>query len=128
MKLFVKIFFVFFVSLTSCTSKNDTLQGKWVVEKVTFDFDERKATPEMIAQYGKEESKNELVFKNDSIAYIKMYHYEGDYYYRLDENNILMFGDKNSMTQKLGVYKDGFIYTDINTLIGKMDIRWVKND
>lgn len=128
MKRFVKIFFVFFVLLTSCTSKDDVLQGKWVVDELRFDFDERKSTPEMISQYGKEESKNELVFKNDSIVYIKMYHYDGDYYYRLDENEVLMFGDENSANNKLGVYKGGFIQSDINTVIGKMEIRWKKAD
>lgn len=125
MKLFVKIFFVFFVLMTSCKSQNDNaLHGRWVVDELTFDFNERKATPEMIAQYGKEESKNELVFKNDSIVYIKMYRYDGDYYYRLGEDNVIMFGEKNLTNNKLGVYKNDCIYSEVNTVIGKMDIKW----
>lgn len=125
MKLFVKIFFVFFVLMTSCKSQNDNaLHGRWVVDELTFDFNERKATPEMIAQYGKEESKNELVFKNDSIVYIKMYHYDGDYYYRLGEDNVLVFGEKNLTNNKLGLYKNACIYSEINTVIGKMNIKW----
>ena len=73
MKLIVKIFFVFFVLMTSCTSQSDnTLQGKWVVDELTFDFNERKATPEMIAQYGKEESKKDINYskynKSDKVV------------------------------------------------------------
>ncbi|MBR4155727.1 MAG: hypothetical protein IKU01_03360 [Bacteroidales bacterium] len=128
MKFLFKISFVLSVFMMSCTSHNDALQGRWKVDELAFDFDERKTTPEMIAQYGKEESKNELVFKNDSIVYIKMYRYDGDYYYRLDEDNVVMFGDKNSINNKLGVYKNATIHSEINTVIGKMDIKWIRDN
>ena len=126
MKLLVKILPLLLIFILSCTSKSDTIHGRWIVESVNFDFDERRNTPEMISQIGKEESKDELIFKNDSIVYIKMLNYNGDYQYTINEISEINFKDGTSYINKLGVLKGNRIYSEQNTPIGKMRISFVK--
>ena len=126
MKLLVKILPLLLIFILSCTSKSDTIHGRWIVENVNFDFDERRNTPEMISQIGKEESKDELIFKNDSVVYIKMLNYNGDYQYTINEISEINFKDDISDINKLGVLKGNKIYSEQNTPIGKMKIVFVK--
>lgn len=126
LRYFVKIiFFVCLAAICSCSSPDESLQGCWTVENVTFDFDERKHTPEMISQFGREESNNELVFENDSVVYVKMAAYDGDFRYE-QRNDTLFFGDNGNETKMLGVYKDRRIYSEMNTAIGKMKVVYIK--
>ena len=125
MKSLVKILPLLLIFILSCTSKNDTIHGRWVVERVNFDFDERRNTPEMISQIGKEESKDELIFRNDSIVYVKMLSYNGDYQYMINEKSEISIKDDVSDIN-IGVLKDKKIYSEQNTPIGKMKIVFVK--
>ena len=113
--------------MASCSSPDFSLEGRWVVEKVNFDFDERRNTPEMISQLGKEESKDELIFKNDSIVFVKMASYNGDYQYMISENSEISFKD-NDVVKKLGILKENKIYSEQNTAIGKMRIVFIKSE
>ena len=123
----LKILSLLLIFIFSCTPKSDTIYGRWVVERVNFDFDERRNTPEMISQIGKEESKDELVFRNDSVVYIKMVSYDGDYRYVINDKSEIYFKDDALNDNKLGVLKDGKIYSEQNTVIGKMRIVFVKD-
>ena len=100
--------------------KTVVLKEKFV--ELNFDFDERRNTPEMISQIGQKESKDELIFSNDSIVDIKMLTYEGDYRYAKNEKSEITFGDATSDNNKLGVLKNNKIYSEQNTVIGKMRI------
>ena len=125
MKSLVKILPLLLIFIFSCTSKSDTIYGRWVVERVNFDFDERRNTPEMISQIGKEESKDELIFRNDSVVYVKMLSYDGDYQYTINEKSEISIKDDVSDIN-IGVLKDNKIYSEQNTPIGKMRIVFVK--
>lgn len=128
MKTLFKIFsFIILFAMVSCSSPDFSLEGRWVVEKVNFDFDERRNTPEMISQLGKEESKDELIFKNDSIVFVKMASYNGDYQYVISENSEISFKD-NDVVKKLGILKENKIYSEQNTAIGKMRIIFIKSE
>lgn len=107
-------------------SHDSSLKGRWIVENISFDFDERRNTPDMISQFGEEESRNELIFKNDSVVYIKMLGFNGDYQYFVNEKSEIIFKDKSSLFGELGVIKDNKIYSEQNTAIGKMKIIFVK--
>lgn len=128
MKNIIKIFsfFVLF-AMFSCSSPDFSLQGRWIVETLNFDFDEKRNTPEMIRQIGTEESKNELIFRNDSIVYIKMSVYDGDYQYSIDEKSEITFKDGDSNIN-IGILKDNKIYSEQNTAIGKMKITFIKEN
>ena len=106
--------------MASCSSPDFSLEGRWVVDELNFDFDERCNTPEMISQIGQKESKDELIFRNDSIVYIKMLTYEGDYRYAINKKSEITFEDATSDNNKLGVIKNNKIYSEQNTVIGKM--------
>lgn len=127
LKKIINIIIVLLI-LYSCSHHDNFLIGKWAVEKVSFEFDERKVTPQMIKQYGEEESRNVLKFKNDTIVYVKMAEYDGDYYYKINNENLIVFGDNlNAVSlMKLGLYKDNVIISEINTVIGKMKIIYKK--
>ena len=128
MKTLFKIFsFIILFAMASCSSPDFSLEGRWVVEKVNFDFDERRNTPEMISQLGKEESKDELIFKNDSVVFVKMASYNGDYQYVISENSEISFKD-NDVVKKLGILKENKIYSEQNTAIGKMRIVFIKSE
>ena len=127
MKSLVKTLSLLLIFIFSCTPKSDTVHGRWLVERVNFDFDERRNTPEMISQIGKEESNDELVFKNDSVVYIKMLSYDGDYQYMINEYAEISFKNETNGINKLGVLKDGKIYSEQNTAIGKMRVVFVKD-
>lgn len=114
-------------AMFSCSSPDFSLQGRWIVERVNFDFDERRNTPEMISQFGSEESKDELIFKNDSVVYISMLDYNGDYQYMMNENSEIFLKDKADVN-RLGFLKDNKIYSEHNTAIGKMRITFIKED
>lgn len=127
MKTSLKIFsFVVLFVIASCSAGDISLEGRWIVERVNFDFDERKNTPEMISQFGKEESKDELIFRNDSIVYIKMSVYDNDYHYTINDRSEILFRSKDIDNQILGTLKDNKIYSEQNTAIGKMRIVFVK--
>ena len=129
MKTLFKIFSVIILfAMASCSSPDFSLEGRWVVGELNFDFDERRNTPEMISQRGKEESKDELIFKNDSIVYIKMLAYDGDYRYVINEKSEITFKDATSDNNKLGILKENKIYSEQNTVIGKMRIVFIKTE
>ena len=128
MKTLFKIFsFIILFTMVSCSSPDFSLEGRWVVERVNFDFDERRNTPEMISQIGQEESKDELIFRNDSVVFVKMASYNGDYQYVVTEDSEISFKD-NDVVKKLGVLKENKIYSEQNTAIGKMRIVFIKSE
>ena len=53
--------------LASCHRTNDPLIGRWTVEKVNLEFNERIATPEMVRQYGEMEKGNVIEISQDSV-------------------------------------------------------------
>ena len=53
--------------LSSCHRHSDPLIGRWTVEKVNVDFNENKATPEMVRQYGDMEKGNVIEISRDSM-------------------------------------------------------------
>lgn len=121
-----KIFFICSIFFLSCSPKDTSLQGKWVVENISFDFDEKKNTPQMISQFGEMEQSDELIFKNDSIVYVKMLDFDGDFYYKIDENGNINFIDNKLIINKLGIKKANKIYSNQKTMIGDMEIIFVK--
>ena len=52
--------------LASCHRTKDPLIGRWTVEKVNVEFNERIATPEMVRQYGEMEKGNVIEIDQDS--------------------------------------------------------------
>lgn len=80
----------------------------------------------MISQFGEMEQSDELIFKNDSIVYVKMLDFDGDFYYKIDENGNINFIDNELIINKLGVKKADKIYSNQKTMIGDMEIIFVK--
>jgi len=119
-----RLLFISLLLLLSC-SKSEGIIGTWTVEKISFDFDERKSTPEMIRQLGLIEKHNTLIFKNDSIVHITMAAMDSDYKYTLNpEGTISLEPDTHHITHFS--LKNSVITTETDTPIGKMIIKYKK--
>ena len=53
--------------ISSCLRHDDSIIGRWTVEKVNVEFNEHIATPEMVNQYGELEKGNVVEIASDSV-------------------------------------------------------------
>jgi len=120
LRKFLKILTLFM--LFSC-SRSSSIIGTWTVEKISFEFDERKSTPEMIQQLGEIEKHNTLIFKNDSIVHITMATIDADYQYQISENGTVSLTPDENITIMLN---HDIIKTETETPIGKMTVTYLK--
>ena len=118
---------VFYCLMFSCTEKN-SIKGLWVVDNISFYFDEKKNTPSMIKQFGEQEQQSTLSFLNDSIVNIKLNKMNGNYHYIIDKHGIItIYDNDNSLPDNiLGTLSDGIITSIIKTDTGKMTVTFIK--
>ena len=104
---------------TSCHS-NDALIGRWTVDRVNVEFDENKATPEMVRQYGELEKGNVIEISKDStLIFIS----GGDTLQgRCSLNGSQLFFEGRTW----GCLEDGFIETHMETPLGKVSLVYKK--
>ena len=119
-----RLLFISLLLLLSC-SKSEGIIGTWTVEKISFDFDERKSTPEMIRQLGLIEKHNTLIFKNDSIVHITMAAIDSDYKYTLNPEGTIKLEPDTHPIRHISL-KNSVITTETDTPIGKMIIKYKK--
>lgn len=110
--------------LFSC-SRSSSIIGTWTVEKISFEFDERKSTPEMIQQLGEIEKHNTLIFKNDSIVHITMSAMDADYRYTINHEGTIDLEPANHNIRHFS-HKNGVITTETDTPIGVMKVVYKK--
>ena len=114
------ILFLLLLFFSTCHRNDDALVGRWVVEKVSVDFDERIATPEMVRQYGEMEQGNVIEITQDSMLTLVS---EGDTLtgrYALEGNQLHCNG------KPFGRYENGTIQTESSTLVGKIVVKYRK--
>ena len=112
------------VALFSC-SRSSSIIGTWTVEKISFEFDERKSTPEMIQQLGEIEKHNTLIFKNDSIVHITMSAMDADYRYNISQEGTINLESADHNIRHFS-HKNGVITTETDTPIGVMKVVYKK--
>ena len=106
--------------LAACTPKEDSLFGRWTVDKVTVEFDEEWATPEMVRQVGAMEKNNVVVISTDSLLTLVN---EGDtvqYRCSLRGSQILCDGEP------WGRFEDGSIKTETSSPMGSVKVVYKK--
>ena len=111
--------------LFSC-SRSSSIIGTWTVDKVSFEFNERKSTPEMIRQLGEIEKHNTLIFKNDSIVHITMAAIDADYLYQISNDGTITLEPANHPISSISLNQN-VIQTETETVIGKMRITYKKH-
>lgn len=106
--------------LVSCHRASDSLIGRWTVEKVNVEFNERIATPEMVRQYGEMEKGNVIEISMDSVlTFIS----EGDTL----RGGCSLRGFQLSCDGKpFGHYENGSIKTEAVTPIGVIKVLYLK--
>ena len=112
--------------LLSC-SKSTGIIGTWTVEKISFEFDEHRSTPEMIQQLGEIEKHNTLIFKNDSIVHITMAVIDADYHYQISADGTIILTPHDKLISNISLCQN-LIKTETETPIGMMKITYLKNN
>lgn len=109
-----------FLLLFSCHRNDDPLFGRWTVERVNVEFDEYKATPEMVRQYGELEKGNVIEISKDSVlTFIS----DGDTLKgrcSLQGRQLLLDG------KAFGKIEDGFLTTVTSTPLGEVKVVYRK--
>ena len=102
MKHFFLSLVAFASLLAACSSKPDSLIGNWKADKVNVQFDENRATPELVKQIGEIEKQNRISISTDSILVFS--HQDGKMQGRmtLDKQGVIMCDG-----QKFGLWKRG---------------------
>lgn len=106
--------------LVSCHRNDDSLIGRWTVEKVNVEFDEAKTTPEMVRQYGEMERDNIIEISNDSVL---TFITDGD---TLRGRFVLKGTSLYCGETLFGTVEDGVLVTETITLLGKVSVSYKK--
>ena len=124
LRKFLEILTIFL--LFSC-SRSSSIIGTWTVEKISFEFDEHRSTPEMIQQLGEIEKHNSLIFKNDSIVHITMAAIDADYHYQISDDGTITLTPHDKLISHI-VLNQNLIKAETETPIGMMTITYLKNN
>ncbi len=112
------LFFILF--MTSCR-QNDPFIGRWTVERVHVEFDETKATPEMVRQYGELEKGNILEINEDSVLTFVSGGDTLQGHCSLQKQNLYFEGNL------FGRYANDIIETQTATPLGKVIVNYRKD-
>lgn len=108
------------IMLSSCHRNNDPLIGRWTVERVNVEFDEKKSTPEMVRQYGEVEKGNVVEIGKDSVL---MRISDGD----TIKGRCSLRGQQLLLDGKLfGKIEAGVLTTETSTPLGKVRVTYRK--
>lgn len=106
--------------LFSCQGRHDPLVGRWTVDKVNVEFDENKATPEMVRQYGEMERGNVIeISKDHELLFIA----DGDTL----KTKCVLEGDRLLCDGKpFACMKDDKLTTEEITPLGRVTVSYMK--
>ena len=115
-------FFVLIILLSSCHRNDDPFFGRWTVDRVNVEFDEYKATPEMVRQYGELEKGNVIEIRNDSVlTFIS----DGDTL----KGQCSLRGQQLLLDGKaFGKIEDGLLTTETSTPLGKVRVVYRRSE
>ena len=119
--LYIAFYFILLLFL-SCHRNQDTIVGRWTVDKVNVDFYEDAATPEMVRQFGEIEKGNIMVISKDSVLTLIM---DGDTLtgrLSMQDGGLLWNGEP------FGKLEDGLIKTEALTPMGTVRTSYKKED
>lgn len=109
-----------FLLVSSCHRHSDPLIGRWTVEKVNVEFDEKKATPEMVRQYGEMEKGNVIEISKDSVLILVS---EGDTL----KSRCSLRGDQLYCDGAVfAKFENGDLITETSTPMGKVRVVYRK--
>ena len=105
--------------LGACVGRHDPFFGRWEVERVNVEFDESKASPEMVRQFGEMEKGNVIEINKDSLlTFIS----DGD---TLRGHCSLKGETLYCDGTVFGVIRDGVLMTETSTPLGKVEVFYV---
>lgn len=108
--------------LSACHRNNDAFVGRWTVERVNVEFDERYSSPEMVRQFGEMEKDNVILIEADSVLSFVL---DGDTLrgrYSVRGNQILW------NEEPFGTFEEGHIKTKTSTPMGDVKASYVKSN
>ena len=112
---------LFIVLFLSCGRNGQSIIGRWEVERVNVEFDESKATPEMVRQFGEMEKGNVIEISRDSLL---TFIAEGDTL----RGRCSLRGETLYLDGAVfGRIHDGVLMTETSTPLGKVEVFYVFN-
>jgi len=131
MKRFLPLFIFGFLLFTSCTRfSNEKLIGTWSLNKIDYEFDETRHTPQMIRQIAEAEKMIKYRFDNDTDLTVINNGQEIRLFYTIDSENVIRTSNSNDLSRQvvLGKYsdKDKTIRIKSLTMIGEMEVVFSK--
>ena len=109
------------VLLSACQPEADPLIGRWTVDKVNVQFDERMSTPELVKQIGEMERQNTFSINTDSTLVFKGLE-------TTVEGKLSLVGDSTLLVNgtHFGVWKNGRIVTRTGSPLGEVVVTYRK--
>jgi len=116
------------VLLASCSSNKSNLEGIWKVDDVKTEFDETKTTPQMLQQVVELQKQTHFKLLKDSVLVIISNNNTTEAVWMFDKSdNVINFHFKGDTTMhQLGVYKDPYIVSKTNTMLGNITVTYAK--
>ena len=115
----IRLLAVLIVLLSSCHRNHDSFIGRWEVERVNVEFDESKASPEMVRQFGEMEKGNVIEINKDSLL---TFIFNGDTLRgRCSLKGETLYCDGTVF----GIIHDGVLMTETSTPLGKIEVFYV---
>lgn len=109
------------VLLSACQPEADPLIGRWTVDKVNVQFDERMSTPELVKQIGEMERQNTFSISTDSMLVFKGLETSV-------EGKLSLVGDSTLFVNgtHFGIWKNGRIVTRTGSPLGEVVVTFRK--
>ncbi len=123
------IVFSIFTLLISCSSSPESkLIGTWKADVVNINFDEQKASPQMVQQVAEREKQTILKFTNDTSLNIIDNNVTHRTVWKLDADQKIWYRFENDgpAMNELGTYVDGTIKAESTTALGTIEIVYKK--
>lgn len=118
-----------FILLMSCSSSPESkLIGTWKADVVNINFDEQKASPQMIQQVAEREKQTILKFTNDTSLNIIDNNITHRTVWKLDADQKIWYRFENDgpAMNELGAYVNGTIKAESTTALGTIEIVYKK--
>ena len=116
------------IILASCSTKNNKLEGVWKVDDVKTEFDETRTTPQMLQQVADLQKQTHFKLLKDSVLVIISNNNTLEAVWMFDKkNDIISFHFKgDTALHQLGVYKEPYIVSKTNTMLGDITVTYAK--
>ncbi len=128
MKILSRLLFLGLILFVSCSSTENKLTGVWKVKDVKTDFNETKATPQMLQQVVEIQKQTHFKVKNDSVMVIISNNKTYEAVWSFDKKTkVISYHFKGDTDiHQLGTFVDPVIVSESKTRLGTITTTYAK--